>query len=105
MATLGSGDGFLGSTAAGAVGTYSWIRSTFAFGWGDTTAIASGSLYRPAGALQTVSYFGPGNGNVVSPADGFTNISGTWRCMGQAGLTNQSGALSGTSSTLWLRIA
>lgn len=105
MATLGSGDGFLGSTAAGAVGTYSWLRSTFSFEWGDTVAGIGGTQYRPSGALQSVSYSGSGNGNVSSPADAFSNIGGTWRCMGRAGLTIINGAMSGTSSTLWLRIA
>lgn len=89
--------------SAGAVGTYAWLgqTTTTTYHLGSTV---SGSTLRPAGIAA------PGSWNLDDPAGGSqyvkpkgeaTTMSGTWRCMGEAG----TGTTYAYAATLWLRIS
>lgn len=101
MATLGSGDGFLGSTTAGAVGTYVFGRPGEDLDFGD---IATASFIQTSAAI---SFMGLNSFTSISLPVQSNQLSGTWRCMGTITAVSFSDGFSNffVGATIFLRIA
>jgi len=101
MATLGSGDGFLGSTTAGAVGTYVFGGAGADVNLGQT--VGGSSLYTSA-AITSMSMNSFTSINLLRQ---FSVVSGTWRCMGTVTAVEFTNNFNNNfvGATLWLRIA
>ena len=97
-----------GSTTTGAVGSYAWL------GLNGTGTIAAGTSYntnttdlRYAGFLSTSVYVDD-TANVIDNNDSATDVSGTWKAMGNARRLYANGSNAVTNrypSTLFVRIA
>ena len=81
----------VGSTTAGAVGTYAALHLS-------SNAGTSFGTTRSGSQLRHANFYRDGNNN--------TTVSGTWRCMGQTGTYsgNNAGG-SDTMGTIWVRIS
>lgn len=101
MATLGSGDGFLGSTTAGAVGTYVFGGAGIDLDFGDTI---SGTNIQTSAAIMTMNLNSFTNIELLRQN---SQVSGTWRCLGTITAVQFTDGFNNnfTGGTIFLRIA
>ena len=89
------------AAGAGAVGTYAFLsRGTTSTSAGDTVA---GSALRYAGAPSNFTLGVSLPGSLAVPTGGAP--SGTWRCVGQTGVSTSGNVGTTAIATLWLRIS
>lgn len=96
--------------AAGAVGTYAFLRHTTSADYNFGATLAGSSL-RPAAigvtTWATYTTSTAGGSNLVATASG-SAVSGTWQLMGvgsNIGYTTGCGSTATTAASLWLRIS